>query len=46
MIITYTISDFIIDKYRRQQRKVGTFQAARNMRKQGYPLAMARMVLL
>ena len=37
---------FVGDKYRAQARKVGTYQAARNMRKQGFPLALARLVLL
>jgi hypothetical protein len=41
-----SIGLFIAVKYQGQQRKVGTYQAARNMRKQGFPLWMARAVLL
>lgn len=37
---------FLTEKYQAQQRKVGTYQAARNMRKQGFPLGLARAVLL
>lgn len=36
----------IIAKYRAQQIARGTFQAARNMRKQGFSLQTARQVLL
>lgn len=41
-----TAGEFIVAKYRAQQAKVGTYQAARNMRKQGMPIALARLVLL
>lgn len=37
---------WIITKYRAQAQQVGTQQAARNLRKQGVPLAVARLVLL
>jgi hypothetical protein len=40
------IGGWVFTKYRAQQTKVGTYQAARNMRKQGFPLALARLVLL
>lgn len=39
------VGGFVVAKYRAQQAKVGTLQAARNMRKQGFPLALARAVL-
>lgn len=42
----YESGNFIVDKYRAQQAKVGTYQAARNMRKQGFPLWLTRLVLL
>jgi SpoU rRNA methylase family enzyme len=40
------LANFILSKYRKQAAKSGVYQAARNMRKQGYPLELAQAVLL
>lgn len=40
------LGKLMFDKFKAQQAKVGTFQAARNMRKQGIPLWIAHAVLL
>jgi len=40
------LANFILSKYRKQAAKSGVYQAARNMRKQGYPLELALAVLL
>ena len=40
------IEQFIRTKYRALARDKGYFQAARNLRKQGYPLWMARLILV
>jgi hypothetical protein len=42
----YPVGDFVVQKYRAQRRKVGAYQTARNMRKQGFPLWLTRLVLL
>jgi hypothetical protein len=39
------IAFFIVRKAKAQQAKVGTLQAAKNLRKQGYPLEMALAIL-
>lgn len=36
----------LVTKYRKQAETVGTQQAARNLRKQGWTLSQARMILL
>jgi hypothetical protein len=40
------IGEWIVRKYQRQQKKLGTYRAARNMKKQGFPLWLVRLVLL
>lgn len=40
------ITNFVLGKYRQQAAKSGTYQAARNMREQGYPIEIARAILL
>lgn len=37
---------FVCRKYRAQAAESGVYQAARNMRKQGYPIEVARAVLM
>ncbi len=41
-----TIGRFIVAKYRTLAAHVGVHAAARNLRKQGVPLEMARLILL
>lgn len=36
---------WLVNKARRQQVEIGTYQAARNLRKQGVPLALALGIL-
>lgn len=44
---SYTIAGFwLVRKMRQRSRESGFFVAAQQMRKQGYPLWMARLVLL
>lgn len=45
-LILIDVGQWIVGKYRRQALMVGTYQAARNMRKQGFPFWIARAVLL
>lgn len=45
MIREQIIGAFIIAKYREQRKVSGMWQAARNMRKQGYPLWLALLAL-
>ncbi len=40
------VGSIMIDKAREQARTKGTLRAARNLRKQGWSLAMARLILL
>ncbi len=40
------VGEFFTQKYREQARAVGYQQAAKNLRKQGVPLEVARLVLL
>ena len=40
------IERFFRTKYRDQAKSVGVYQAARNMRKQGIPIDIARAILL
>lgn len=40
------IGAFVLLKYNVQRQNSGCFQAAKNMRKQGYPLDIATLVLL
>lgn len=40
------VGDWFADKYRQQAADVGYLQAARNLRKQGVPLGIARLILL
>lgn len=40
------IGNYVINKYRKQARRSGVRAAANNMRKQGYPLALALIVLV
>lgn len=40
------LGKLMFKKFKAQQAKVGTFQAARNMRKQGIPIEIAHAVLL
>ncbi len=42
----HQIGEFFTQKYREQARAVGYQQAAKNLRKQGVPLEVARLVLL
>ncbi len=42
---TSLIGRWLWAKARRQQREQGTFQAAKNLRKQGVPLPVALLVL-
>lgn len=42
----YILGRLMAEKYQRQSRESGTAQAARNMRKQGVPLAAALIVLV
>ena len=43
---TQLLGQFLMNKAREQQRVSGTFQAARNLRKQGVPLNLACRILL
>lgn len=43
--IAYHVGLWIIQKYRAQAKDHGTFKAASNMRKQGFPIELARAVL-
>ena len=40
------IGAFMLEKYRAQAAQSGVYQAARNLRKQGVPIEVARMILL
>lgn len=46
MIYRMMIVRFIQAKYRKQAKESGYYQAARNLRKQGFPLELARAILL
>lgn len=46
MIYKLFVLRFVLAKYRKQARESGTFAAARNLRKQGYPIEIARAILL
>ncbi len=46
LISAARIADWFAHKYRTQAAQVGMQQAARNLRKQGVPLHVARMILL
>lgn len=41
-----TIANWFVSKAQRQARESGYFQAAKNLRKQGVPIEIARMMLL
>lgn len=43
---TEHIGAWFYAKYRIQARKLGVYQAARNLRKQGVPIEIARAILL
>lgn len=45
-MITTRIGDWFVAKYRKLASEVGTFQAARNLRKQGVPLEVALLILV
>lgn len=40
------IGRFVVNKYRSQCTDQGAFQSARNLRKQGYPLALALLLIV
>ena len=46
VLIHLSIAGFVVKKYRKQALESGYEVAARNLRKQGYPLVMARAILL
>jgi len=42
----HVIGSWVFRKYRAQRLRIGTYQTARNMRKQGFPLWLTREIIL